>query len=300
MYEKGIRSEKKYGNIKIHRVYLTNDFKVLFPRIELNQNGEISAIIPLSQNSKLLFHDAFWKDKYMAVISEIIEPHFANISDPVFQYHNLFLSNLAVELKNRFGGKVIAHLHCLPWKFNSNNNVLLFNRLYQLYEKKEFKTFEKEENSTVAYSMSDRIICLSEVARDYLINIHHIDRYKIEIIQNGLEPVVPPFLRKEKKVAEILYVGKVSKDKGVFELLDALKCVNERGHKFKFKIAGSYSDELLSKIKANYSKIDIDYLGQISYGKLKNYTQPVQLESFPHCTNNVVMSLLKWQCSDCH
>lgn len=288
MYNKGVRAKKENGNIKIHSIYLTNDMKALFPKIETNREGELSAIIPLPQNSKLLFKDAFWKDKYMKVLSEMLQPFFVNISNPIFQYHNLFLSNLAIELKDKFGGKIITHLHCLPWKFNSNNNDELFNKLYQLYEDKDFDTFSKEENSTVQYKSSDKIICLSEVAKDYLIDIHHVEKSRIKIVINGLEPLPALPGRKEKKVPEILYVGKVSKDKGTFELLNALKTVDERGYKFKLKIAGSCPEEAVSNIQAHYQNIEIDYLGQISFDKLKKL--------YTTCTLGIIPSLHE-QCS---
>ena len=87
-------------------------------------------------------------------------------------------------LKNSFGGKAVLHLHCLPWKYKLNEDRELFNRLYRLYEEKDFGTFKKEEKSTLPYHLFDSIICLSEVAKDYLVNIHQVDSGKINIIHN--------------------------------------------------------------------------------------------------------------------
>lgn len=288
MYQKGIRSKKKYDNIKIHKIYLTNDVKTIFPKIEKNKNEEISAILPLPQNHKLLFKDIFWKKKYIKTIAEILNPYLESIFNPIFQYHNLFLSDLAIELKNQFGGKIITHLHCLPWKFNSNYDEKLFNRLYQLYENKEFDIFEKEENSPIQYQLSDKIICLSRTAKDYLINIHHIEKSRIKIIHNGLAALPPMTERKEKNIPEILYVGKVSKDKGFFELFNALKTVREKGYKFKLKIAGSCSGNILNNIKSHYRDISIDYLGQTSFDQLKKL--------YTTCTLGIIPSLHE-QCS---
>ncbi|MDR3118607.1 MAG: glycosyltransferase family 4 protein [Mediterranea sp.] len=258
--------------------------------MEINDKGELFAVVPLPQNQKLLFTDnAFWKDKYTEIILELLASYFENISSPVFQCHNLFLSNLAMGLKNRFGGKAVLHLHCLPWKYKLNEDKIQFNELYRLYEERDFEAFKEKEKSTLPYSQFDNIICLSEAAKDYLVNIHQVDGGKINIIHNGLEFVpLYPLQREDKEEAEILYVGKISKDKGTFELLDVLKKVNEKGYDFKLIIAGSCSKKLMNQIKNDYAGLNIDYKGQISYEELKAL--------YATCSFGVIPSLHE-QCS---
>jgi glycosyltransferase involved in cell wall biosynthesis len=289
MFRKGIQTKSEYDYIRIHSVYLTDDPKILFPKINSNENGELSAIIPFPQNRKLLFKDLFWKNKYINVVIEILKPYLSDIYNPVFHTHNLFLSNLASEMKSVFGGKIIMHLHCLPWKFLSDSNNELFNQLYQLFSEKKYEDFKKEEESKVDYSAPDKIICISESAIDYLTNVHHLDRNKIRLVRNGLKiQNAIKNTQRQSTPPEILYAGKVSKDKGVYEMLNALKIVKSRGYDFKLKLAGIILNHDKNRIKTKYSEINIEILGEIPFEELQQH--------YAACTIGIVPSLHEQFC----
>ncbi len=72
MYRRGMRSQSECDNVKIHTVFCTDDPKAVFPRIETSADGELSAVIPLPQQQKLIFEDVFWKARYMKVIKKIL------------------------------------------------------------------------------------------------------------------------------------------------------------------------------------------------------------------------------------
>lgn len=282
MFGKGITD----SDIKIHKVFLLNNKKLL-PEIGINDNDELSALIPLPQDEKLLFHDFFWKNKYFNVVYELVSLYLENMENKIFQYHNLFLSDLALHLKSKTGGKVITHLHCLPWKFSSDNNPPVFNRLYQLYSDKKYKEFKEFESSKTEYASSDMIIALSEAAKRYLINIHDVHIEKIKIVPNGLEnKALTRNSVREQTV--ILYVGKISRDKGTFNLLKALKTVKGEGYDFKLVLAGTISDANKIRIRNDYRMLDIDILGEVDFIKLQ--------ELYSSCTIGIIPSLHE-QCS---
>lgn len=285
MYNEGINS---YNNLKVHSVLLTNDKGCIFPRIEY-KNGILSAIIPLPLNSNLLFMDTYWKSKVMNVITEMLFPYLSKKQNLIFQYHNLFLSDLSIALKNKFGGKILTHLHCLPWKYSFNRNIKQFNKLYELSQCADYETFKEIENSKVQYKESDAIICLSKVAQDYLINIHQINKDQTIIIQNGLKlnsVSVKP--RKERENNKILYVGKIGIDKGTFEMLDALKIVKNKGYDFTLILAGSCSPKIINRIHSDYYYLNIEILGQIPLDKLTTF--------YKTSTMGIIPSLFE-QCS---
>jgi glycosyltransferase involved in cell wall biosynthesis len=289
MYRKGIVAKPKYDYISIHSVYLTDDLKILFSKIDVNEKGEISAVIPLPQNAKLLLADVFWKNKYVKVVTEILTLYMKKIKNPIFAYHNLFLSEIAIEFKNCFGGKIVTHLHCLPWKFDSENNTEKFNKLYQLYSEKKYEDFKKLEASNVDYSASDRIICISESAIDYLTNIHHIDRNKIRLVRNGLKiQNAVKETQRQSMPPKILYAGKVSKNKGVYEMLEALKLVKRRGYDFKLKLAGTVLNHDTNRIKTKYREMDVEILGEIPFEELQQH--------YVACTIGIVPSLHEQFC----
>jgi hypothetical protein len=55
---------------------------------------------------------------------------------------------------------------------------------------------------------------------DYLTNIHHIDKSKIRLVRNGLKiQNAVKETQRQSTPPEILYAGKVSRDKGVYDML---------------------------------------------------------------------------------
>jgi glycosyltransferase involved in cell wall biosynthesis len=223
------------------------------------------------------------------VVAEILTPYLEKIKNPIFTYHNLFLPEMAIALKRYFGGSIITHLHCLPWKFDSGNNPEKFNKLYQLYSKKKYEDFKKLEGSNVDYSASDRIICISESAMDYLTNIHHIDKSKIRLVRNGLKiQNAVKETQRQSTLPEILYAGKVSRDKGVYEMLEALKSVKKRGYDFKLKLAGTVLNHDTNRIKTKYREMEVEILGEIPFEELQQH--------YAACTIGIVPSLHEQFC----
>ena len=288
MYAQGVNGMNEYRKIHVHSVFFTDDKKILFPRINMSENGEIIAIVPFPQNDVLLFKSSFWKNGYEKVVINLLQPYLRNKLNLIYQCHNLFLTDLAKELKAKLEGKIIIHLHCIPWKFKSLNNILMFNKLYNLYQNKEYEAFGIEENGKINYNDADKIICLSQAAKDYLLNVQKIEGHKIEIIPNGLQVRTGVMKRKLRRKNTILYVGKVSKDKGIFELLESLLEVQRLGFCFKLVIAGTCSPIVWKKIQLKYSSIDIEYLGQVTFDVLQ--------ELYSTCVMGVIPSLHE-QCS---
>jgi glycosyltransferase involved in cell wall biosynthesis len=288
MFMKGVDMQYN-GYAKIHTIYFTNDKKVLFPRVNVANNGILTAVIPFPQYEKLIFKDLYWKNKYIRVICEILYVDIKNMSNIVFHYNNLFLSEFAKKMRDKFGGKIVTCLHCIPWKFNYNNNFIFFNSLYQLYIDKKYTEFKEKENSKVDYNDSDVIICLSKAAKEYLINIHNVSSDKIKIVLNGLDIKISETIHERKGYpVEVLYVGKISKDKGTYELLDALKTIKNKRYDFKVKLAGTTSTYDRNKIKTGYDTLDIEILGQVSFDELQKL--------YSTCTIGVIPSLHE-QCS---
>jgi glycosyltransferase involved in cell wall biosynthesis len=170
-----------------------------------------------------------------------------------------------------------------------DKNKNLFNTLNRLYVDKEYDAFKNTEKSEITYHAFDIIICLSEAAKDYLVKIHGVDDRKIKIIYNGIHLEKDIFDCKRKKTPiEILYAGKVSKDKGIYELLDALKIVYSKGYHPKITIAGMISSVDRQIIKSGYAKLEINILGEISIDELQ--------ELYSACTVGIIPSLHE-QCS---
>lgn len=273
--------------LRNHQVYFIQNTNSIFPRIEV-ENNCVKALFPLPENI-LLKISTYWRRKYFKVIIEILTPYFTGFSEIFFHCHDLFLLDLAEEFKFQSKGKIITQMHCIPWKGYLMYNESLFNKLNQLYMNEEYGLFKKMEDSTIKYQIADQIICLSEAAREYLVNIHQVNDGKIKIIHNGInvkKNIVD--YRRKKDPIEILYVGKITRDKGIYELLDALRIVNDKGYDFKVIIAGAISNKSRQEINSDYKKLNINILGQISYAELQKL--------YKTCTIGIIPSLHE-QCS---
>lgn len=287
MFAKGISDICEYSHIHSHAIYFTDDKSILFPRVNIDKDSEVIAIIPFPQKDVFLQKNIFWKKKYIQIVIGLLSPYLNNIDNLVFQYHNLYLADVAAELKSTFGGYVVTHLHCIPWKFNILTNNVLFRRLYILYQARQFDIFKEEEKLDIDFNVSDKIICLSEAAKHYIMNVHGVSEQKIHIIPNGLMLQTNTIRISEKKKKNIiLYVGKVCKDKGVYELLNALMKV--RYFKFEIILAGTCSPIERQKINNLYKKLKVQCLGQVSFEKLQ--------ELYSTCTIGIIPSLHE-QCS---
>jgi glycosyltransferase involved in cell wall biosynthesis len=96
---------------------------------------------------------------------------------------------------------------------------------------------------------ADRVIAVSEFTRKILINRFGLDKDKCDVVYNGVEqtiqngvekskPVAPPAgIKKDEKV--VLYLGRVTMQKGPEYFIAAAKKVLEKMDNVKFVVAGS-------------------------------------------------------------
>jgi glycosyltransferase involved in cell wall biosynthesis len=252
-------------------------------------NSRPYVVFPLPITQRLLFEKTFWRKRFFNIISEILSDYFEGKENLIFQYHNLFLSSLAETLRDKIGGKILAHLHCLAWKYNFISDNSKFNDLYKLYISEKFDDFKKLEVPPVDYKTEDGIICVSESAKQYIANILHEELKVVGIIPNGMEINLPKkFLSRKNNPVEILYVGKVNKDKGIFDFLAVLTELKQRKYDFTLKIAGAISENTKDQILKKYKNLRLEILGQCPFSELEKL--------YMTCTIGVVPSLFE-QCS---
>ncbi|MDO5556579.1 MAG: glycosyltransferase family 4 protein [Clostridia bacterium] len=272
--------KNEYSDIRIH--YLAFESERNMNRI-ICKNGsyKINFYYP-----NRYFISKKQKKMYMEFILYEMSKVFCGMNNIIWHMNHLALSTIVSYLRSNLGGKYILHLHCLPWKYFIKNPQK-FKILYNLYVNNRFDEFKTEENSVVNYREADKIICLSRSANDYLVNIQQIEPSKIIKIYNGLY-IDLNYTKEKRKELTILFVGRVTKDKGILDFLDAiLDIYNNTMYRPKIVIAGFF---VISKdfLEQKYKQIDIEYLGQISFEELK--------ELYKTSTFGVIPSLHE-QCS---
>ena len=283
------RNLKEIVYITVHTVTLIEDKNMFFRQI-CKAGNSIEAVLPLPVNPYLIIKEEYWMNRYTEIIADIICPYFKGLRNLIWHTHCINLANLAVILKKSLGGKIITHLHCIPWKMNLENNIEKFNDLYYKFQKKEYGYLEDNFVETVAYRISDHIICVTFSGKDYLTMSRQIASSKISVVYNGIEDYTGDKIARNPlpTVPEILFVGQLNYSKGVKILLDALRKVYKAGYSFHAILAGGRSSRIMTMIKHHYNYLPLSVPGRLSFGELQ--------KKYQSCTIGVLPSLHE-QCS---
>jgi glycosyltransferase involved in cell wall biosynthesis len=158
----------------------------------------------------------------------------------ILKYYPYFL--IAKLLKK----EIIIHLHG--------------NHLWQEYEN---LTGLKKKIFFKILSMSNKGIVLSESLERNLTPF--LNKDKIYILENFVEDFLfDNPVKKRFDNLRIIYLSNLMKEKGILDLIQALKILQEKNIEFEVKIAGGIDDSLDKYIKEELSKIkNLTYLGLV-------------------------------------
>mgnify|MGYP001160393817 FL=1 len=280
MLKRGLLTQKKY---KIHSIVL--DSSAIFPEI-YEKKDLIFARLPFEINP--YSSDHFWRNKYFNIITKLTKSYLDGKTNIVFHTQEFFLSGLASLLKKELGGTILLHLHVIPWKFSLETNEKTFKQLYKEVEAGNFISISLNNTEQNAYTIADKIICVYNSAKKHILSVCKYNKLNISVIYNGLRETKVTPLKTGNEDFKILFVGRISKEKGIFNLLNALQKVYLRGRKVKLQLAGDCSFRIKNRIYLKYKELDVDFLGNISYKKLSIL--------YSSCSLGIVPSLHE-QCS---
>ncbi|MDD7304488.1 MAG: glycosyltransferase family 4 protein [Bacteroidaceae bacterium] len=230
-------------------------------------------IIPLPINPHTI-NKSYWNDEYNHIVSYILRNEL--MGKFIFHIQTMNLIQLAIYLRANYDCKIVSHIHCIPWKYLYEDNKRHFNHIFKrIYIEEDtddnyFKTFTIEEEYLIC-SKSDAIICVTKSSKNYYETYLHTCPEKVHFIPNGLKDrcenqVLFEDITKKNPIC-ILYVGTVSKAKGVHLLLEALNIIESKGYNFELIIAGKITEEMKKEIKRK-PKLKIKLLGQVSFDTL--------------------------------
>ena len=211
--------------------------KTVKPAEEADERGNIRhwyIPAPISRNStsdRIIQHELYYRN-----VVFLLRVQITNTDRLVFHLNNNRNSTLAEELKKKFDCKIVTVVHYADW------GVILYDNLPRLRAilqekhpddlgKNVQKTIEKEKS---LYSLSDRVICLSNYMHDILCRDYKLNESKIVVIPNGLTdsaktmPDKKPLRKKWKipvKEKVILFAGRIDEAKGMSYLIKAFRKV---------------------------------------------------------------------------
>ena len=285
---------KHYPYINICRINFRHDPERLLYG-ETVKEGYREVVIPMPVSPNEMISKEFWTDRYNGVAYHIIRHLFEGIDNMVFHLNTLNLMDFALTVKKHHPDcKIVTHLHCIPWKGFFNTNISRFNSLYQkvYLDNVKPKTGELLSNHCElrSYQEADRIICVTQCAKEFLTQLMDISAKKIHVIINGISDKTDSGVSVERKneTFRFLYVGAITPSKGLTYILEAMRKIQQQGYDASLIVVGSGSKLYLERIKASYSDVPVQFTGRIPFEELKGYYQT--------CDAGIIASLQE-QCS---
>ncbi len=190
--------------------------------------------------------------------------------------------NIVIHTNSDIINSILATQRIKIPMINTYHNILGFGRkdriVYRFFMKKRFK----------------RIVAVSQSVKQAIEKLIGIEESKIEVVYNGIE--VEKFSeysdtkvlkRNNQKIVNLLFVGRLTKEKALITLLEAFKSINLVNIKLYIAGDGSLKEELENFVFKNNLKDQVVFLGNISNDKIPQllwqadvYVMPSLFEGF--------------------
>ncbi len=265
-----------HDGIHIVWLHLVNDPSLLLCKKE-EHGGYTKVTCPLPLQYSEIIQEPYWIKQYNREIYRLAESILREFSPCVIHLHTLNLIDLAIYLRERLGGKIITHLHCIPWKGYLNTHPKRFTALYQSFYISERATdpqiFITHHGELRSYTESDHVICVTHCAKAFVEYVTAGRNAPITVLPNGLADkfaISPPrrSLHASSDVFHMLYVGVVSPSKGLGYILQAMRLVVRQGFHIQLSVAGSVTPLERRRIEEDYPELKVELLGRIPYQEL--------------------------------
>ena len=191
-----------------------------------------------------------------------------------------FRKIMYIKISKFFKKKIVLHIHGGGFK-------KFFDEECNIKQKKYIKKY---------LNYCDKIIVLSEEWFEYFKYL--VDRSKICVIYNGVD--VPSKKEKEFIDKNILFLGRIEKDKGIYELIDAINVLVKKDPDVKLYIGGSGESNRLNEVIKNYKlEKNVILLGWINDEEKKKYFELCSYFILPSYFEAMPMSLLEAMANSC-
>ena len=209
-------------------------------------------------------------------------------------YDNIFFINhspcasFIESLKNTLPkSKIVFTIHDFGW------TGLMFGDLEKYKnEINQYKSNKSKANNSNAvkvynqekriYQLSDKIVCLSKDSYDILKSVYHVDENKISLISNCLREKESYLfnrksLRSKRRISDnekiLLFIGRPTKQKGLYDLLASLSMVLEENRNVKLVIVGDSNEVSMKDIVNASFKLapSIVLTGQVDHEEVEEW-----------------------------
>lgn len=237
--------------------------------IIFNADTEEFNIVEEKETKKLFF--PVLKDHFLhhvQVIDKFLRLYIKDDSGNIFFLNHSPCWDLIKSLKKIFPlSKIVFTIHDFGWTAPFMGDLIEFKKLIkdklshadETKEKIENPMFTYYEEEKRIYELADRTVCLSQDSYTILRSVYKLNKNKISFIPNGLQK--PKIVLKQKNVEEIrnslniknnekilIAIGRPTKQKGIFVLIEAMKLILKTNQNIKLVIIGDANEQLFREL----------------------------------------------------
>ncbi|MGN7820014.1 glycosyltransferase [Chitinophaga sp. 22536] len=226
--------------------------KLYYIQVGYADTGSVTRTVTSDKiiNIKILFkaHNPVLKDIDCSISTHMAKVCFSvilqepNIDEGVFHINSILQYQLAVIAKS-YGFKVVFVQHISLWRAAFKNNYDLLRQASP--GDMRFVALDTDRRQCL---LADRIICLSAEAKSFVVQQYALPKSKIAIICNGLKSSHQPNENKSQLFRSqygfreddfiFLFVGRITRDKGIFDLITSFMKFSKQRSDIKLLIAG--------------------------------------------------------------
>lgn len=178
-----------------------------------------------------------------------------------------------VRIAKEKGKKVILHIHGAEYKVFYN----------ECNEKQ--KKYVKE-----TLNLADKIIVLSEEWKEFFKNL--VPENKIVVIYNSI--ILPEDFEKNLDTEKILFLGRIGKRKGIYDLLDVVEQLVKKHPNIKLYVGGDGEiDNLKKLVKEKKIENNFEYIGWINGEAKEKILKECSFYVLPSYNEGMPMSVLE-------
>jgi len=161
----------------------------------------------------------------------------------VIHAHDHWTFPAAIAAKKATGKPLVVHVHIT--EFDKTGGMSVNQRVYEM---------ERE-----GMHKADLVIVVSNFIKQRLINNYDVPEWKIRVVHNAAEPMDKSVYHDASKIKEtdkiVLFIGRITLQKGPDYFVEAAKKVLEKDHNVKFIMAGT--GDMLPRIIERVAELGI-------------------------------------------
>lgn len=239
---------------------------------------KITTILPIAFGLKIYENPFFWNDLFDRWVAWKIRRSDATV---FIGWSGMSLHSLRAAKKKgmitileRGSSHIIHQLKILKEEFELNNKVFPYN---EHIEKKECQEYQEIDFISIPSTFVEKTFLDEGIKKEKLI----LNNY-------GVSNFFTNECEEDSKTFYVLYLGKISFQKGVIYLIEAINKLQESGREIKGLFVGGMDDSMKPIIE-NVNKEHIEFLGHKTHYELSKYISKASVAVVPSIQDGFAM-----------